>query len=103
AVDWAKAQIPILQDRLITWQRQRPYRIVAEPDPVDEQWDRLVAYPHIPLDPLIYGDVGAIINSTRTALDLLLSALLTSNGKNPNSDAHFPIRKYPADFEAAVQ
>jgi hypothetical protein len=48
SVDWAKAQIPILQDRLITWQRQRPYRIVAEPDPVDEQWDRLVslsAYP----------------------------------------------------------
>lgn len=73
-----------------------------EPDPNDPEWELLVAQLRTPIDPLIQGDVGAIINSTRTALDLLLSALLAANGEKPNSDAHFPIRRSSGDFLAAV-
>jgi hypothetical protein len=102
AVDWAEAQIPILQERLMNWQRERPYEIVPEPDPADKNWEFLVAYLGIPLDPLIHGDVGAIINSARTALDILMSALLAGHGIKPNSKAHFPIRKARTDFLAAV-
>jgi len=102
AVDWANAQIPVLQERFIAWQRLRPYEIVEEPDPNDIDWKLLIAYPKIPLDPLIQGDAGAIINSIRAALDLLMSALIKRNGKKPNSDAHFPIRKSADDFLAAI-
>jgi len=103
ALNWAEAQIPILQDRFMAWQRLRPYEIVEEPDPNDVNWKLLVAYPKIPLNPLIQGDAGAIINSTRSALDLLMSALIKRNGKKPNSDAHFPIRKSADDFLAAIR
>lgn len=32
-VEWAQAQIPVLQSRLLAWQHGHPYKIVAEPDP----------------------------------------------------------------------
>jgi len=73
-----------------------------EPDPDDAEWTFLVAYQRKRLDPMVIGDVGAIINSTRTALDILMSALLVRHGKKPNSEAHFPIRKTAADFLDAV-
>jgi hypothetical protein len=44
AVDRADSQIPVLQKRLIAWQRNRPYKIVVEPDPTDANWELLVAY-----------------------------------------------------------
>lgn len=103
AVDWANAHIPVLQERFVTWQRRGPYELVMEPDPNDTKWEFLVAYLRVPLDPMILGDVGAIINSIRTSLDLLMSAVLTANGIKPNSSAHFPIRKHAADFLAAIK
>ena len=102
AVDWANAQIPILQQRFIAWQRRHPYEIVEEPDPNDINWKLMVAYSKIPLDPMIQGDTGAIINSTRAALDLLMSALIKRNGKKPNSSAPFPIRRSADGFFTAV-
>jgi hypothetical protein len=75
-VIWAKAQIPIFQDRLLTWQRSYPYEIVAEPDPDHPNRELLTAYLKKPLDPLIIGDIGAAINSIRTGLDLLRYGVL---------------------------
>jgi hypothetical protein len=74
---WAEAQIPILQERFAAWQRKRPYEIVVESDPNDPHWEFIVAYLKEPLDPLIHGDVGGIINAVRSALDLLMSAILS--------------------------
>jgi hypothetical protein len=98
SVQWAQAQIPVLQDRFAAWQRKGAYEILIEDDPTDGQSELLVAYPRKPLDPLIQAEAGAIINSARTALDLFMSALLTSNGKQPNQNANFPIRKAAGDF-----
>ena len=103
AADWAVAQIPILENRLKSWQRSRPYETIIELDPDSADKELLVAYLRTPLDPLIQGDIGAIINSTRTALDLLMSAVLMSHGVKPNSDAHFPIKKTSADFLKAIE
>lgn len=102
AVRWADAHIQVLQERFVSWQRGAPYELVMERDLHDADWEFLVAYLRQPLDPLIVGDIGAIINSVRTGLDLLMSALLVGNGEIPNSKAHFPIRKSPADFQTAV-
>jgi len=45
----------------------------------------------VQLDPIISAEIGAIINATRSALDLLAATLATRNGVKPNADTHFPI------------
>lgn len=97
-VIWAEAQIPILQQRIAEWQRKDPYEVVAEADPVDSNWELVVAYLRKPLDPVIDGDVGSIMNSVRTALDLLMFAVITNNGKKTNENQHFPISSGAVDF-----
>ncbi len=101
-IQWAKAQIPVLQERLIAWQRSRPYDIVAEPDPQRPNMELLVAYRKKPLDPLIIGDVGAVINSVRTALDLAMAAVVARHGVVPDRAPAFPIHKAASNFLAAV-
>ena len=102
-VKWAEAQIPILQQRLIEWNRSGPYRIFVEPDPQQPNWELLIAKLEKPLDPLIIGDVGAVINSVRTALNLLIAAVVARHGTIPSRAPDFPIAKKPADFLAAVE
>jgi hypothetical protein len=68
-VFWAREHIPVLQERLLKWQGSYSYDLVAERDPVQAGMDLVVARLRTPLDPLIIGDVGAIINSVRTGLD----------------------------------
>ena len=86
AVDWAIAQIPILQERFLAWQRNRPYELVVEPDP-DPGYEILVAHQKRPVDPLVIDDAGAIINSARSSLDLLAATLAARNGVKPRPDA----------------
>jgi hypothetical protein len=102
-VKWAEAQIPVLQRRIEAWHRTDPYRIVLEEYPDKPDWELLVAYPDKPLDHLIVGDVGAIISSVRTALNLLLSAVIARHGIQPERAPDFPISKTAADFEGAVK
>jgi hypothetical protein len=102
-IKWAEAQIPILQDRLLSWQRSHPYEIVTEDDPQQPDRELLVAYRKKPLDPLIVGDVGAVVNSIRTALDLTMAAVVARRGVKPDRPPYFPIYKTAADFLAAVK
>jgi hypothetical protein len=102
AVQWADTHIPVMNRRFIIWKQRGPYDLVVEPDPEDATRELLVAYLNAPLDSLIHGDIGAIINSMRTALDILMSALLTGHGIKPNSKAHFPVRSTEAEFLTSV-
>ncbi|HXP05926.1 MAG TPA: hypothetical protein VN808_17540, partial [Stellaceae bacterium] len=90
AVDWAVAQIPLLQQSLIDWQRRQPYDIVRQPDPKSEG-DIVVAAQQTPLPLMFNAWIGATLNSLRSSLDLLAAALATRNGKKPSSKTHFPI------------
>jgi hypothetical protein len=71
AVDWAVAQIPLLQKRLTAWERDSTYVLMVEPDK-DPSYKLLAAYPQRPLDRMINAEAGAIINSIRSSLDMLL-------------------------------
>jgi len=100
-VEWAVTHIPIMQQRLRDWINSEPYRLVIESDPLDRGWDLLVAYPDKPLDPLISVDLGAILNSIRSALDLLAAAISNRNGVLTNGRTQFFIREREADAEGA--
>jgi hypothetical protein len=90
AVDWAEAQIPLLIDSLDRWERGNPYRVFRQRDPESDGY--LIVAIEEKAFPLTFNAwVGAIINSLRSALDLVASALAKRNGKRPSSDRHFPI------------
>jgi hypothetical protein len=101
-VKWAEAQIPILQNRLLAWQHTYPYKIAAEPDPKRGDRDLLVAYLEKPLDDIIVGDVGAMVNSIRTGLNLMMAAVVARHVV-PSRAPDFPIAETPTKFFAAVQ
>lgn len=102
-VKWAEAQIPVLQERLLSWQHSYPYKIVCEPAPNRSDRELLVAYLEKPLDHLIIGDVGSIINSVRTGLDLMMAAVVARHGVAPERAPNFPIHKTSTAFLAAVR
>ena len=102
-VEWAEAQIPVLQQRLIDWNRSGPYEVIVEPEPQRPDRELLVAYLKKPLDPLIIGDVGAIINSVRTGLDLLMAAIVGRHSAVADRAPNFPIRTKATDFYDAIQ
>lgn len=97
AVDWAVAQIPSFQKRLTAWERDSTYVLMVEPD-TDPSHKLLSAYPQKPVDRMINAEAGAIINSIRTSLDMLASALAARNGVKPSNKTHFPILSSPDDF-----
>ena len=98
AVDWAVAQIPILEERFAAYQRRRPYDIVMESDPKKAGDMLMVAYSLGAPDAILNADVGAIINSIRSSLDLLFTAIVGRNGKKFGRDTHLPFRIKAADF-----
>jgi hypothetical protein len=90
SVDWAVAQIPLLQQSLIDWQRGYPYAISRERDPKSDG-DIVVAIQQTPLPLTFNAWFGAIFNSLRSSLDLLAAALAARNGEKTNRHRHFPI------------
>ena len=97
AVDWAIAQLPIIDQAIHAWFKTPPYLLIEELHPEVNQKHFKLAI-NRPLPGTINAGVGAVINSIRTSLDLLASALAIRNGKTPNSDRHFPIYATDLDF-----
>lgn len=97
SVDWAVSQIPILQTRFISWQRDHPYSVVSEPDP-DTGEKLIVARESAAFDLTFNAEAGAIINAIRSSLDMLAAALAQRNGVKPTSKTHFPIYTLASDF-----
>lgn len=90
AVDWAKTQIPAIQQRFLAWQRDNQYEFVVEHDP--DTGEKLVAaLDSVQLDRSFNVETGAIINGIRSSLDLLAAALAFRNGVKPSADTHFPV------------
>ena len=97
AVIWGNAHLPTLERRVLTWNERAVEVVRKYPDlnPGRQTW---VAREKEPLPILVYGDVGAIIGSFRSALDLLAAALAKRNGVPPNHDTRFPTFRSMQDF-----
>jgi hypothetical protein len=97
AADWAITHLDTFKQRLKTWIDSPPYSVFEEPHP--EMGQKLLKL-HVdrPLPLTFNAEVGAIINTVRTSLDLLASALARRNGKTPSPDHHFPIYRCVMDF-----
>jgi hypothetical protein len=90
--NWAISHTPTLQSRIKEWLQSDPYALFVDSDP--ERGDKfLAAYQVKPLDPFIYADIGAMLNSIRSALDMLMCALCRRNGIEPTRDTKFPIHR----------
>lgn len=97
AINWADSQLPVLQERIIRWRQSGPYSVFIDTD--SEPGKKLYRLVDVkPLDPIINAEVGAIIHSIRSSLDLLACALATRNGYPGSRSTHFPIWKTEADF-----
>jgi hypothetical protein len=81
AVDWALAEIPLLQQGFIEWQRRNPYSVVQERDP--ETGENIAVTYDQPFPLTFNAWAGAIINSLRSSLDLLAAALARRNPLHP--------------------
>jgi hypothetical protein len=89
-VDWAVAQLDILRKRVADWINSRPYIVIGKekPQSVEKTW-------HVeevePIPRIINAEVGAIINSVRSGLDVLVNSLAVRHGYTGKKDAYFPI------------
>jgi hypothetical protein len=98
AVEWAEAQLPVLEARIEVWRKDSPHGIAQKFDPQRGK-DAVKIVLRKPLPLLINAETGAIINSIRSSLDLLVTALAERNGHMAPKDTYFPIYKSLARFD----
>ena len=97
AVDWSIAQFDSLKRRLISWREEPPYSFREEPHPEIGK-KRIHLANTIQPSPIINAEVGAIINSLRSSLDVLVNTLAKRAGHTDPKDTHFPICRSKDDF-----
>lgn len=97
AVDWGKSQLPILGNRFAAWQATSVQLTAEELNPPSNRL-AAVASAKEELPPIFHAELGAIIGSFRSALDLLAAALAARNGVSPSSNTHFPIFRSHQDM-----
>jgi hypothetical protein len=90
AIDWGKSQLPILEKRFVAW-HERGVEVVAVDINPQTGKKAMVAREKEPIPLIVNAEVGAIVNSLRSALDLLAAALAARNGVTPSDKTHFPI------------
>lgn len=89
AVEWGESQFPILMGRFRTWEAQNVRLRAVDLNPPTGKLVA-VASAEEDLPAIFHAEVGAIIGSFRSALDLLAATLARRKGVPPSSDTHFP-------------
>jgi len=90
SIDWAVAQLPLVQQGFTAWQNTRPYDFTVEDDP--KTGNKLVlAIERTPLPLILNVQAVAVIHFLRSSLDLIAAALAKRNGVVPGRNTHFPI------------
>jgi hypothetical protein len=96
-VDWTVSQINVLRRHLIAWDKIPPYTIVREPHP--QSGNDVLRFGEVQQIPaLINAQVGAMINSLRASLDILVNRLAERAGYSGKEDSHFPICRDRASY-----
>src|SRR5438128_703771 len=89
-VDWAVEQLDCLKARLISWHEQPPYHFDEEPHP--ETGEKLIRFSEVkPPPPIVNAEVGVILNSIRSSLDVLVNTLASRAGHPASKQAYFPV------------
>lgn len=89
SLDWAVAQFEILKPRIEAWQETAKESIVRNTK--FERGQKIIHLASIEPPPaLINAEVGAIINSIRSSLDILIAAVARRHGV-PDKNSYFPI------------
>ena len=97
AVDWAVAQFPILEQRINGWLETCVCPSVIKFD-AQRGKNAIKVRVDNPIPLIINAEVGAIINSIRSSLDLLATTLAQRNGHAAPMDVYFPISASAAEF-----
>jgi hypothetical protein len=97
SVDWAVAQIKVLHDQILQWQKRRPYVTFTEPDS-EPGYDILKIRVKERLPAAVAAEAGAIINMIRSSLDILAVTLAERNGHISPKDVYFPIAGCVLEF-----
>jgi hypothetical protein len=89
-IDWANAQLKILEGRIEAWRQLPPYELIEELHPYNgEKVYKLANVRSLPQ--IINVEAGLIINSLRSTLDVLANILAARNGFPNSKDTQFPV------------
>jgi hypothetical protein len=97
AVDWAVAQLPVLEERIVKWREDEPYSIAIDAD--SEPGKKVYRLTKTkPIPSLIVAETGVVIHSIRSSLDILACTLAARHGHPGSTSTYFPIWRTEADF-----
>lgn len=88
AVEWGETELPLFAAKFHAWKNANTGIAYIDAKPGKKI---AIFRQNGQLPIMLNAGVGSIINSFRTALDLLASALATRNGVTPGRNTHFPI------------
>ncbi|MGJ0513120.1 hypothetical protein [Methylocystis sp.] len=99
SIDWAVSNLPAFEQRMQAWLNLNiDVRIRnIESDPANNM---LVAFEKEPMPLVFSAEFGALINSLRSSLDILATALAYRNGMANKDKVYFPIAQTEARFLA---
>src|ERR1700730_4888861 len=102
SVDWPVSQFPAFKTQINAWLQFNLEVVIKDPDP-DIPYDLVVVAEKEPLPLAFHVEAGAYINTLRSSLDILASALYARNRMSENTEAHFPIFRSWVDFIDPVE
>ena len=98
-IDWAKSQLPILGRRMAAWRQECSHTLLEDLD--SQPGQKFIRVRDVkPMPLIINAEVGAIINSIRSSLDVLAVTLAERNGAVAPKDIYFPICRSSGQFSA---
>ncbi len=98
-IDWAKSQLPILGGRMAAWRQECSHTLLEDLD--SQPGQKFIRVRDVkPMPLIINAEVGAIINSIRSSLDVLAVTLAERNGAVAPKDIYFPICRSSGQFSA---
>jgi len=97
AIDWAVAQLPTLQARVEAWSNGPRYKLIFHPN--KQLGKKIIKLAEVQsIDSIINAEVGAIINSIRSSLDILITSIALRHGYTNTERTYFPIARDRAQF-----
>lgn len=89
-VEWGEAQLPLFAKRFHTWWATNVQLAPMDLNPPFGNMSAIVSAKE-DLPAVFHAELGAIIGSFRSSLDLLAATIAKRNGIVPSHDTHFPV------------